>query len=399
MNDLELRKRLNVMKARAAYITGQIGLRTPENPGKPLGPEVVRFFTEALTVFDDPEKYKAGQALLAKANNREDMEARTRLNSIRIVQATNYILASQNIIPFFFDITVLAENERPAFINSTIQEVRVRYVSQDGSPPELKVIKPQAEVLIDLRLLSTPIITYMKMDIYKGNVVDSALQTLRLAYDMANQQEQLAKDLLLTGLGSFLTTGPPHLRSYFPNSRIKTALLPTTNDITVPNSSSSGALSKFRFAVFKEAEKYSTQWGAFGEKGPLNPTGRILVPGGEASDLADEIVPSGSTSNPVADALLEDGWMVIDYLGRKWIVVSDNTLAPGACYVELGRKPAHAFLKPSMDREEVKDDYETRLRNEEERYMQKVFGAYINETERMNFCRIRYNTSYDPNNP
>ena len=69
-----------------------------------------------------------------------------------------------------------------------------------------------------------------------------------------------------------------------------------------------------------------------------------------------------------------------------------------ACYFEANRKPGHACFKPSQDREVVKgaDDYTLMQTNEEERWAQKPFGAYINQAERMNVLRVVYRTVTTP---
>jgi len=183
--------------------------------------------------------------------------------------------------------------------------------------------------------------------------------------------------------------------TYLPNSRINIANLPTTNDLTLGDN---GAATSFRYAVIRAIVKYFAQWnGAFPE-GDLIPTGRILIPGADVADIADEIVPSGTTNNKVANELLERGWTRIDYLGRNWTLEGDNTLPPGACLVESNRKPGRVYFKPSLDRDEVRgeEDYTLAMNNEEERWAQKVFGAYINSATRMNALRVTYRTPAAP---
>jgi hypothetical protein len=393
--DTELKNRLTQMKARCSNIVGRAA------DGRQLCTVVAEAFDALLNDTTTPEERAA---FLSRAEN--DRYTRQQLCALRVEQANNFIYATQNIIPMFYEIVNLANDERPVFQNNTMQEVRVGYIGQDGASDTAKIIKPQDEVLIDLNTLATDEIRYRKVDIYSGSVVDAALQTIKLAYDMGNQMEGKAFDLLTSSVvnggafGTFTFTGSKPSRVYMANSRIKTALLPTTNDISLSdNGTGSGQSNAFRYGVLRAAKKYSDQWGKAFPEGPLTPTGRILVPGAEASDLAIEITPSGTTRNKVADQLLEQGYATIDYLGVMWQIVPDNTISSGACYVEMNRKPGTVFLKPSHDKEKISDSYENDRNNEEARYMTKVFGAYINSPRRINALRIIYSSTYSTSTP
>lgn len=359
----------------------------------PIGDATEKFFNELLTNTSDPEKIKQRGEFMVRAES--DPVCKAQLCGIRVEQFSNYILASQNITGMFFNIVNLADDERPVIQNTTDQEIRVGYVGANGEPKTKLIERDDDEALVNLHYLTSEKATYRKKDIYRGTIVDAALQTLRMAYDVKNQMEAQAFALLTASVpnggafGAFTFTGKKANYTYLANSRIKTGNLPTTNDIALGTNSGT---TKLRYEVLRAAAKYANQWaGAFPE-GDLVPTGRILVPALEASDIADEIVPSGSTSNAVADQLLQHGWTTIDYLGRKWTLISDNTLDPKYCYVEFNRKPGTVYLKPSQDRDVVGNTYELDAKNLEERYMQKVFGAYINSATRVNVCRIRYTT-------
>jgi hypothetical protein len=359
----------------------------------PIGEATEKFFSELLSSTNDPEKIKQRNEFMVRAEN--DPVCKAQLCGIRVEQFNNYVLASQNIVGMFFNIINLADDERPVIQNTTDQEIRVGYVGSNGEPKTKLIERDDDEALVNLHYLTSEKVTYRKKDIYRGTIVDAALQTLRLAYDVKNQMEAQAFNLLTAAVGSggafgaFTFTGKKANYTYLANSRIVTANLPSTNDIVLASNSGT---TKFRYEVLRAAAKYANQWaGAFPE-GDLVPTGRILLPALEAADIAEEIVPSGSTSNAVADQLLQNGWTTIDYLGKRWTLVSDNTLAAKTCYVEFNRKPGTVYLKPSQDRDVVGNTYELDQKNLEERYMQKVFGAYINSATRVNVCRIKYTT-------
>lgn len=358
-----------------------------------IGDATAQFFNDLLTSTNDPEKLKQRGEFMHRAEN--DPVAKAQLCGIRVEQFNNYILASQNILGMFFNVVNLADDERPVIQNTTDQEIRVGYIGANGEPKSKLVERDDEEALVNLHYLTSEQVTYRKKDIYRGTIVDAALQTLRLAYDVKNQMEGQAFTLLTAAVnaggafGAFTFTGKKANYTYLANSRIKTANLPTTNDIVLASNSGS---TKFRYEVLRAALRYGNQWTGCFPEGDLIPTGRILVPALEASDIAEEIVPSGSTSNAVADQLLQNGWTQIDYLGRKFMLVSDNTLDAKTCYVEFNRKPGTAYFKPSQDRDVVGNTYELDKKNLEERYMQKIFGAYINSATRVNVCRIKYTT-------
>lgn len=404
----ELQGRLKIFAARAKHLCGVM----PN--GKPLGAAVSEFFSNMLSGTSDPEQIRQRSEFLTKAES--DPLARVQLCGIRVETISNYLLANVNIIPMFFEIVNLGDDERPVFQNTTDQEVRVSYVGFDGGLKSAKVVKDDDEMLITMKMVTTERLRYRRVDIYRGTIVDAAVKTLRMGYDLANQMDKLAFTLLtdptLGAFGAFnypsadgtfpaagaqparndgrataSTTGVDY--TWVPNSRINPANLPTTNDIVAPDNN---ANTSFRFSLLKLAKKYEGMWqGAF-PQGPLMLTGRILIPGADAADIADEIVPSGNTNNRVADNLLETGYTRINYLGRDWDIITDNTLTPGSLYCELNRKPGRAYYKPSMDREMVRGEevYELSINNEEERWAQKPFGIYINNACRMNVLRIKY---------
>lgn len=380
ITESNLAQRLKVMARHGRTLCG----RTAK--GEPLGAATEKFLNDLADGVSDPAKVKERNEFLARAE--KDPATHRQLCAIRLEQFNNYIYASQNIINMFFEQVDLAPDERPVFQNNTDQEINVTYVGADGQPNEIKVVRSQDEALIDLHFLTTDEVNYRKIDPYRGNVVDAALQTIHLAYDMTNQMEAKAFSLLNAtpanggAFGAFTFAGKRCNYSFVKSGRINLANLPATNKIVVPGTT--GA-TKFRYAVLKAAKKYGGQWGNAFMDGPLVPTGRILIPSLDASDIADEIVPSGQTSNPVADQLLEQGWATISYLGRNWTLVEDNTLTPGKCYPEYNRKPGRVYGKSALDEESVDDSYAQKKKNRESRFNRKIFGAYINNATRA-FC-------------
>jgi hypothetical protein len=388
----QLHARLKLFGTRGLALCG----RTAD--GQLLGRQVKKFFDELLTSTTDPERIRQREEFMARAE--KDPVARQQLCGIRVETINNYIMATINIMGMFFEVVNLADDERPVVQYTTNQEIAVAYVGSDGGLRSAKVVKEDDEVLINLHYLTTDAVRYRRVDIYRGTIVDAALKTLWMAYDLKNQMDARCYSLLTDATkGAFGTfryykdgQTPLSKRSqytYLPNSRIDVRNLPATNDVVLGDNSTS---TSFRIACLRAAKKYVSKWQGCFPEGDLALTGRVLIPGADAADISDEIVPSGSTRNRVADELMERGWARINYLGTDFDLHTDNTLPPNQCLFELNRKPGRVYLKPSQDREVARgeDVYELAKNNEEERWSQKVFGAYITSATRMNVLRVTY---------
>lgn len=397
MDDNAFKAHVSRLAKRASFLTGT--RKCQDKDGKLILQALSENVKSDLLAMEESLKEGGGEDELrrlqtAAANG--DRDARTQLCSIRVQTFNNYLLASQNKLSFFFNLQELQENETPYEQNETIQELRVSYVGADGQPPTTKIIKPQDEVRIPLHFLTSDEFEYSILDPYRGRIAEAAKATVMLAYDMKNAMEAKAFEMLNRTVanggayGDFVLTGKKSLRTYLGNSYINVANLPSTNDITVEGST---ADTLFRYDVFREIAKYGEQWADAFPDGPLVPTGRVLIPSSETSDIARTITPSGSTSNEVADQLLEQGWATVDIHGRKYTLIADNTLTPGTCYAEYNRKPGNWYLKPSLDQEIVDDGKEMLKKNKESRLMRKLVGGSINGFTRIFTARFKYRTS------
>jgi hypothetical protein len=330
---------------------------------------------------------------LAKAAARGDRDAVMQLCALRVTTINNYILANQQKLGFFFEMVDLRDEEVPYEQNETVQELRVSYVGPDGEPSTTKILKPQDETKIPLHYLTSEEFEYLLTDPYKGQISNAAKATVMLGYDMTNAMEAKSFELLSKPVaqggayGDFTLTGKKSLRTFLANSYINVANLPTTNDITLEDTT---AQSRFRYDVFREIAKYGEQWGNAFPDGPLVPTGRVLVPSSEVSDIARTVVPTGQTSNDVADQLLTQGWARVSIHGRTYILMADNTLAPGVCYAEYNRKPGKWYTKSGLDSEIVDDSVAMKKKNKESRLMRKLVGGSINSFTRIFTARFRY---------
>jgi len=349
---------------------------------------------EALEGWDkDAGDPKAAVELVRRAHG-GDADAAASLNALRVEQINNFIYPSLNFAAAFFQIVELAPADRPVIQNETKQETAVGYIGEDGSPKRVKLTNPTAETLIPLKLLTTEAVGYRLHDVYNGDIAASAQKNVDVAFDMANKMDALAYTLLTASLvnggafGTFTVTGTKVSRVWVANSRIVTANLPDSNSISLTGN---GASTLFRLAAIRAIDNYCNRWANCFPDGPLRPTGRVIVPSLDAGGLAEEIVPEGSAtkldnSQDMGNRLATN-YTSFDYLGTRWMIVPDNTLAAGTAYVQLNKPVGTIYTKPSMD--EVFEEVQ-RSKNWAERSMQKVVGFAIQAQHRPRVLRVIY---------
>jgi len=352
---------------------------------------------EAALAAPVPENVQKLRKLMERARNK-DAEAVSELCALRTTTIDLYVRAMSNFTAFFRSVN-LKPDEQACFIHTFRNPVAVRYRGQDGGVKQVKAVRAQRPMFIDMREITTDAVGYQIRDINLGPDVAAAAQaTVDLSWDMTNKVDYEAYLMMTAGksmakngvFGAFNATGAPLDQTYIPNDRIVTANLPTTNDVVLTdNGTGANQSNKFRLnvckAIIRYCEKWGNIWGA-----PLRPTGLILVPSIDATDLADEITPTSLIfPNALAEGLLQN-YSQFTYLGVKWTLVPDVTLASGACYPVLNRPVGEVYYKPAFDDEFVETD---RRNNWESRSAQKVLNFAIPEPWRVNALRITYKAS------
>lgn len=407
-NIQDLQQQLKVFSARAAFLQGHI-YQKDKNGQMVLcavGPAVQKFFNELFDSTKDPEKIRQRNEFLERAA--KDPKAKEQLCAIRIQSFNNYIFATLNIISFFFNHTPLLPDERPVYQNTTLNEVTVSYNGPDGEPKSSKVDRDDQFQLNNLHFLATDKVRYKVVDVYRGSIVDAALQTLRLSYDWNNKAEALAFNLINSSavFGDFVFSGKKQNYPYVANSRINKQGLPPSNDLAVYITSATGKYAGMRkpgtsfagtayagfigFPLFDAVLDYASRWVGSNPELELAPTGRILVPASEVYGMGQSVVPTNAKPSSVAERIAETGWMSVHYLGKDWTLVPDNTLPLGVAYPEFNTKVGDFWTKPSLDQEKVINTQELDEKNEEERYMRKVVGFQVNSATRRFIARFRY---------
>jgi len=380
MNGQELKNRLLLFARRAKSLTGTGLDENGQVCSAPLGDSVSAFLENLANNLNDPKAIAARNEFLDKVER--EPEAKKQFCALQLKTYNNYLLAEMRWINYFFNITTLPDDGRPMVQNHY-----------------------DTEVALPLRVLTTPKMKYKVNDLYRGNIVDQAVKSLTIARDLANKMEAEAKAVLLSTLGVFTFTGPKANWPFVANSFIDIGNLPTTNQITCVGAH--GVVGGFDYPVLDEIINFAKLLDAvrLPGSGDFRPTGRIRIPSTHIRNFgtfaAGSNVPGSASVAAAApskpqEGVIEDGaWGGVTYKGINWVFEPDATLDPSVnkCYPEFTIKPGEVFLKPSQDREVIRtgdNDYQLFQDNQEERWMKKVFSAYVNSAMRIYFAEFIY---------
>src|ERR1039458_7387147 len=183
-----------INRSRAQYMTG----RTVA--GLPLGEAMVAFYDSLMAGLKDVSLQKQREQLLINAASRDPQVAavaRKTLASLRVEVFSNYLYAPALWMNQYAEVINLKDDERPIAQRNTKQEVAITGVGGDGSPHMVKISLDPDETLIPLGYLTTDIVRYRKVDIYRGRVVDPALATINLSYDFGQKLDGQVQNLLI----------------------------------------------------------------------------------------------------------------------------------------------------------------------------------------------------------
>jgi hypothetical protein len=402
MNAQELTNRLRTFARRAKTLQGTGLDEAGQVCSAPLGDGVSAFLENMATNLTNPAAVAARNEFLAKVE--KDPEARKQFCALQLKTYNNYLMAEMRWLNYFFTVTTLPDDGRPMVQNHYDKEIKCYYVGQDGRAKDMKLIFDDTEVVLPLRVLTTPKMKYKVTDLYRGNIVDQAVKSLTIARDLANRMENEAKLVLLATLGAFTFTGPKANWPFVSNSYVQTANLPTTNQITVIGAH--GVNGGFDYSTLDEIINFAKLLDAvrLPGSGDFRPTGRIRVPSAHIRNFgtfaAGSNVPGSASVAAAAPAAAQqdvfaEGWGGVTYKGINWTFEPDATLDPSVnkCYPEFTIKPGEVFLKPSQDREVIRtgdNDYQLFQDNQEERWMKKVYSAYVNSAMRIYFAEFNY---------
>ncbi|HEY1171038.1 MAG TPA: hypothetical protein VGH19_06665 [Verrucomicrobiae bacterium] len=308
---------------------------------------------------------------------------REQLCGIRLEQTQNYVYATLGWASMFYGLEELGPSDRAYFQNNTKQETAVYYIANGGKPRKSEVIPVQDEFAVPMRFLTTERVGYQIEDINNGIIRDAALATLDVAYDRRRKIDSLAFANLTQVYGDFVTTGKKSLRTYLAHSGIHQSALPTSNDITVPDTTNS---TKFRFEVFDSILEYCDRLAGAFKDGDLRPTGNIRVPSTDTTHLLKQVSYTGNANNRLPESVRQN-YLQVSHGNVDWTLIPDNTIPSGKCYPELNKKVGKIYSKPALEHEFMKTDLEN---NWEERWERFPHGSYIPEVNRLHALRVTY---------
>lgn len=332
---------------------------------------------------------------LAALQNRAlvDGAALRQLNALRVITIQNFVTAMANASAFFETVELL-ENEEPFVENNTRQEIRVRFIGEDGKPRMTPAIRTRGTGRIDLRTLSTDEVEYPLVDVYKGRVAEQALANMDLSYDLAMKKNAEFWRLVKASVGSFTLNGNKQDRVYVPHSTIVSGNLPSTNLVTLAGNTTS---TKFRFDVIRAAVQWCLSWGnnatSFGEIVPVT----FFLPSADLGAMLDEINVN-SPDNAIVNEIADTGY-VLKLGGKQFNLIGDATLDPaeGMAYVRTNVPLGKHLPKPSMSAmyPQSPDQVSTEQiqANKGKTWMKEVFGVFVPPQSRMGVLGIRFRTA------
>ncbi len=362
------------------------GLLQPETCSR-----VSEYLKSALEAVDNPDAAQELAALRERAIN-GDPAAYQELNALRVINVNNFVTAQATALAFF-NVIPLEAADVPYLQNNTRQEVKARYIGEDGKARMMQAAKTQTNTHIPLRLISSDSIEFKIFDVYKGNVADDAMAQFDVSHDVAMKVNAELWVLILDQIANNFnyTNSRKELRTLNLHSSVRVANLPTGNLITLSGNTNS---SKCRFDVMRKIAQWCMQWGtstlSTGEVSPVS----IYVPSIDAGDMLDEI-SADSADGPVIKEIKDVGH-VVSLGGKTFNVIPDATLDPaqGLAVVRTNKPLGDAFTKAAGDYvfpgSATDITPAQRAANKAEMSARKVYGAVAPEANRLGVIGVRY---------
>lgn len=383
----------------------------------PKDKAVREFLTQLASIDPDPKK-QADMMIAAWEDGTGELQKS--LNAVRVETVGNFIAAESVFKSAFYETATLKPDEEPWYTNETGQEMRIGSLGEDGSPEQVRVVKPEAKTAIGLYTVASDWFKYKTLDIMKGDVSAAQQKTVNIARDLTFKLDRKHYDLLVASLangGCFGAFSYEQARTnkatriYLAHSGIITSHLPTTNDIvngtvggptgtryTVqyydPAFEADGTTATdytgFRPAVLRAIIDYAASWGKYlpDGAGMLVPTGEIIVPSSDIINIGLGLLPSNNdTANSLQQQVQDNGYFSLTLLNKTWKFIPDVTIAAGTCFPRFNMLPGISYEKPSWDKEFVeRNDIE----NWERRFQRKAWGAVIIAQRRVRAIRVKY---------
>lgn len=381
--------------------------RTPLNPG--VGqPGIYRGLTERVALNGEiTDRFKvmeeADEAYLRRvaekeAALREPGRTVTTHNGLRVITELNWIAPTLQFAGMFYDLVVLQPNEQAIYQRTSREEIGVGYYGLDGKPyrhmfTDADLVSTQTP--LPIKMLKSRRVEYPTMDLQRGDIRDSVLETFDLATDMAAKVDYEAREFARTGAytATWTTATKKADKPFLAHSYVNTGNFPAGNIIAAGQDPSILAICD---KIVEHCAKFGK--GAFPD-GDLMPTGRILVPSGDIRRIigSANLTSTSARQTEVGEAMQKQGYIRFEYLGHIWELVPDNTLTKGntnstpvaRLYVQLNKPVGTIFFKPAFDREVIRP-VEDENGYVESRYLQKPVAFALPITWQRNALQVSY---------
>lgn len=318
----------------------------------------------------------------------EDTAKLQEFNRLRTLTVENLIVASSNAASFFRKVD-LAADEEPMIENTTGLVTKARVIGEDGKPHMTQAFKSLIRQLVPLSWVSTDILEYPLVDIYKGPIGQDVLNAVPLSRDLG-----FAIDFKLWPLVQALPvalwklTGKPEARTFVLHPNINALNVPAGNLLDMHTE---GA---FNFNVVKGIVKWFMQMSGVFPDGPTVPE-VIFVPSVDTTAFIDQIDLNSRGDNPAVEQIFTGGY-VTNIGGKKIVIVGDSTLDPsaGIAYVRTNKPIGEWYTKPDLDinwpNSASQIPPEWVAENKGKTFMKKVFGAATPLPWTVNMLAVRY---------
>lgn len=308
------------------------------------------------------------------------------INRMRVLTVENLIVPMSNAGTFFTQIS-LQEDEEPMLENTTGQEMKARFIGEDGKPHLTQIMKNLSRKLIDLFWISTDILEYPLIDVYRGRIGQDILNAAPLARDLGLKIDvELWKLIKALPVATWVQTGPPAKRTFVLHSSIIAANVPVGNLLDLHTE---GA---FNFNVIKAIVKFYMQMGnIFGAMVPQ----AIFVPSIDVTAFIDAITLQSEGTNPGVQQIFEGGF-ITNIGGTRIVIVGDPMLDPaaGLAYVRTNKAIGEWYTKPSLDVTYPENPSQISNKaikeNKGETFIKKVFGAVTPLPWTVNMLAVKY---------
>jgi hypothetical protein len=356
--------RLNQLQRRALAICAEQNIEAAKD-----------FFKNALeSLSTDANRTAVNEMVAASMGGGDDAKtARAALGKMIAVNVGHLIRSTSMWVQWYESIT-LGETDKPFIRNYVPQQVGVRLGTADGYL-RTHDVQPDDEddSAVPLFFIISDMVHAKLFDEYEGNVGNANLAVVDIAMDLAEKVDSLLQLPFLVGTANSVYTGTfvndgTTASHYLATSRINTANFPTGN-IIAP--STNGAATKPRLDCIRAIDEYFGRFGnGFDVDGDMV-AGRVHVASGIAHEFGLEF-DATSHQNVYTDGLFKNRGR-IDYNGRTYEIIPDNTLDPTDKYLYVNSNlPAGLFFdKPAGSKVFRMED---EIQNEVQTFERKLMG-------------------------